>query len=408
MKILIVSFSDISGGAAKAAYRLHCGLLEHGISSQMVVMRKETDNVTVFGPKSNLDKIIALLSPVLEKLITDLRYRSKKSMFSTGLIPSRKIIDKINSLNPDLVHLHWINGGMIKIEDLKKINSPILWNLQDMWPLTGGCHFNDQCDYYQDKCGSCKVLASTYQNDISSSIHARKKRNYKKINKLVINGVSQWIASCAKKSSLFRGREVVNLPNTINSDLFRPIDKKLARQSFNIPQEKKVVLFGASSVNDPRKGYKELLVALSVLNYPNIILVVAGQSRPIEPIETRFPVYYIPPVHDDVSLSLMYNVANVVVVPSIQDNLSNTVIESMACGVPVVAFNIGGNSDMIDHKENGYLAKLKDKNDFANGIAWSLDNERPLLSENAREKVIRTFSHYAVIKRYEKLYREII
>ena len=408
MKILIVSSSDISGGAAKAAYRLHCALLEHGINSQMVVMRKETDNVTVFGPSSNFGKISALFSPVLEKLITDLPYRSKKSMFSAGWIPSRKIIDRINSMNPDLVHLHWINGGMIKIEDLKKINAPILWNLQDMWPFTGGCHFNDQCDRYQDKCGSCRVLSSNYKYDISSLTHTRKYRNYNKINKLVINGVSQWIASCAKKSSLFKGREVVNLPNTINSDLFRPIDKELARESFNVPQEKKVVLFGASSVTDPRKGYTELLAALSVLDYSNLILVVAGQSKPVEPIVAKFPVYYIPPVHDDVSLSLMYNVANVVVVPSIQENLSNTVIESMACGVPVVAFNIGGNSDMIDHKKNGYLAQLQDENDLAHGISWSLDNEHPLLSKNAREKVIQTFSHSAVVKRYVELYREIL
>ena len=408
MKILIVSSSDILGGAAKAAYRLHCALLEDGINSQMVVMRKETDNVTVFGPESNLDKIKALFSPVLEKLITDLRYRSKKSMFSTGLIPSRKIIDRINSFKPDLVHLHWINGGMIKIEDLKKIKAPILWNLQDMWPLTGGCHFNDQCVRYQDKCGSCKVLSSKYQHDISSSIHSRKYKNYNKINKLVINGVSQWIASCAKKSSLFKNREVVNLPNTINTDLFRPIDKELARQLFNVPQGKKVVLFGASSVNDPRKGYIELLAALSILHYSNLILIIAGQSRPEKPIVTRFPVYYIPPVQDDVSLSLMYNIANVVVVPSIQDNLSNTVIEAMACGVPVVAFNIGGNADMIDHKENGYLSQPQDKNDFADGIAWSLDNEYSLLSKNAREKVIRTFSHSVVVKRYVELYRAIL
>ena len=409
MKILIVSSSDIVGGAAKAAYRLHRALLEYGEDSQMVVMRKETDDVTVSGPSSHFGKGAALFYPVVEKLMTDVPFRKKKkSMFSGAWIPSRRIINKINSINPDVVHLHWVNGGMLQIEDLKKINAPIIWNLQDMWPFTGGCHFTDDCVRYKASCGSCKVLSSKSNFDLSRLIHIRKNKSFKKINKLVINGPSQWLGNWAKDSSLFKDREVVNVPNTIDSSLFRPIDKKTARQSFNLPQGKTVVLFGASNVHDLRKGYAELLAALTILDYPNLILVVAGQSKPIDPIISKFPVYYIPPVHDDVSLSLMYNVANVVVVPSLQENLANTIIESLSCGVPVVGFNIGGNSDMVEHRENGYLAQPLDVNDMAYGISWTLGQDSSLLSKNAREKVLKTFSYAAVINRYIDLYRSLL
>jgi glycosyltransferase involved in cell wall biosynthesis len=408
LKIVIVSAADISGGAAKAAYRLHRALLENAIDSKMVVMKKGTDDPTVFGPISNLGKIVALFTPVVEKLMSDIPYRNKKSMFSGAWISSNNVVKRINLLNPDLVHLHWVNGGMLRIEDLKKLNVPILWNLQDMWPFTGGCHFNDGCLRYELSCGSCKALSSRHKFDVSSLIHSRKLKSYNKIEKLVVNGVSKWIANCARDSSLFKRRKVFNIPNAIDSDLFRPLDKKLARQLFKLPQAKKVVLFGASNVNDRRKGYIELLSSLGLLDYENLILVIAGQSAPKKSLNLKFQTYYIPAVQDDVSLALMYNVADVVVVPSIEENLSNMILESMSCGVPVVAFDIGGNGDMIEHKHSGYLVKAHDQNDMAHGISWMLDNGNSAFSQNAREKVLRTFSYSVVVDRYVELYGSIL
>lgn len=180
MKILIVSHSDISGGAAKAAYRLHKGLMNSSIDSQMIVSRKNTDDFTVLGPETNFQKTLAIFLPVIEKFITDLLGRFKKGMFSPGFIRSSKIIKRINLLKPDVVHLHWTNGGMIRIEDIKKINSPIVWSLQDMWAFTGGCHFNNDCNGYQNKCGSCKTLSSKFKYDLSSIVYFRKKKNFQK------------------------------------------------------------------------------------------------------------------------------------------------------------------------------------------------------------------------------------
>jgi glycosyltransferase involved in cell wall biosynthesis len=297
---------------------------------------------------------------------------------------------------------------MLKIEDIKKIKAPIVWSLQDMWPFTGGCHFTNDCDRYLDKCGLCKTLSSKFRFDLSSIVYYRKKKTFKKINKLIINGPSKWMSDCAKKSSLFNKNKIINLPNTIDTDLFRPIDKKISRTLFGIPNHKKVVLFGASNVNDPRKGYVYLLSALSKINADDLILVVAGQSKPKNPIKIKFPVYYIPPVSDDVSLAQMYNVADVVLMPSLEDNLPNTIMESLSCGVPVVAFEIGGHSDMIDHKKNGYLASAKDASDFADGINWTLNNMNTSLTNNARQKVLNSFSYSVVVKRYIKLYKDIL
>jgi hypothetical protein len=159
MKILVISHSDISGGAAKAAYRLHKGLRNSGINSQMIVSRKITDDFTVLGPETNFQKTMAIFLPVIEKFITDILGKFKKGMFSPGFTKASKIIKRINLIKPDIVHLHWTNGGMLKIEDIKKIKAPIVWSLQDMWPFTGGCHFTNDCDRYLDKCGLCKTLS---------------------------------------------------------------------------------------------------------------------------------------------------------------------------------------------------------------------------------------------------------
>jgi glycosyltransferase involved in cell wall biosynthesis len=407
INVTIVSSSDESGGAAKAAYRLHKALLVKNINSSMVVQKKISDNVFVYGPSSNIQRAFSIIRPLIERLIIKLIYRKKNNgLFSIGWIRSKKFVKQINALNPDIVHLHWVNGGMLRIEDIKKINAPIIWSLQDMWPFTGGCHFDEDCEGYLKNCGNCKVLSSKNEYDLSRLTFKRKEKAFKKTENLVINGVSKWIAECAEKSSLFKEKSVNNIPNLLDTNLFKPIKKEIARQVFKVPAQKKVILFGASSIIDDRKGYKLLLNALSEFTDSNTIFVIAGQSEPLEPIKLKIPVYYIPPQHDDASLALMYNCADVVLVPSIQENLSNMIIESLACGVPVVAFNIGGNADMIEHKRNGYLANALDKNDMLSGIRWVINEDIIDLSDNSRKKVLENFSDSVVVRRYLDLYKK--
>lgn len=407
MKILIVSTSDLAGGAARAAHRLHESLIEQGIDSQMLVQTKISDEyrVLTFGRKY-LNKLRTVLDGLPIR-----RYKNRSATdFSTAYFPFSKVIKQINRIRPDIVHLHWICGGMMPVEDLTKIKAPIVWNLQDMWAFTGGCHYDEKCGAYQQKCGNCKVLRSPKESDLSRSVWNRKANTFSKIRDLTLVGVSQWITDCSKSSSLFKNRPHFRIPNAINTDIFRPLEKKIARPFFNIPLNKKIILFGAASpLGDPRKGGIQLLEALSHLNLQDVEVVIAGQSQPPVPIKLNFPVHYIAPVADEMSLALIYNIADVVIVPSLQENLANTVIESLACGVPVVAFNIGGNQDMISHMENGFLAKENDSKDLAHGIEWIIQHNSPdAISQASRKKALDTYQYRIVAPQYIDLYTQIL
>lgn len=399
MKILIVNISDLNGGAARASYRLHRALLCEGIESKMLVQYKVSDDYTVLTETSRSRKTFNILRSLIETIPIKIFKQKRKDFFSPSWFGFSNVVDKINKINPDIVHLHWINDGMIKIEDLVKIKSPIVWSLHDMWAFTGGYHYDDENrDYLRD--GSL----------LEKWIFKRKKRTFSKINNMTIIGLSHWLYESAKESFLLKNKKHVSLPNLIDIDKFKLIDKSVAQALFGLPNDKKLILFGAMNAgSDPRKGFSEFSMALKYLNDEKIELVVFGMSEPQESEELGFITHYMGNINDDVALIALYNSVNVVVVPSLQENLSNVVMESLACGVPVVAFDIGGNSDMIEHKQNGYLAKPFDSIDLANGIEWVIHNENyEELSKNARKKVVNYFDSKVVAKKYIELYKDIL
>lgn len=398
------------GGAALAAYRLHRSLLDQGMTSIMIVQDKNTDDFTVLTKTSKLLNIFSRIRPILDTFCLRFYRKRSKTLFSTSQLSSIDLIKKINQINPDIVHLHWVCGGMLKIESLAKIRPPIVWTFHDMWPLTGGCHYTEGCSNYKNSCGECRVLGSIKGNDLSRHTFKRKFKTYNLLKKFTIICSSRWMKKCSEESSLLKGREVNLLKNCIDTSLFRPIKKDISREFFKIPPKKKVVLFGAmNSLSDPRKGAKELFRAINMLDIKNTIFVVSGASRPKELIKLKYPVYFIHPLKDEESLVLMYNVADVMVVPSLQENLANSISESMSCGIPVVAFNIGGNPDMIDHKSNGYLSKEGDCEDLANGIEWVLENgSSAKLSVKARDKIINQFDNKIISNQHIELYRNLM
>ncbi|MFT6127429.1 MAG: glycosyltransferase involved in cell wall biosynthesis [Flavobacteriaceae bacterium] len=410
MKVLIVSTSDLSGGAARAAYRLHQALVRQKIDCQMLVQSKSSDDYRVLGPTTKFSKGLGKIRPFLDSLLVRFYKRRSKTLFSSSYLPFSGIIERINSINPDIVHLHWIAGGIMRIEDLAKIKAPIVWSMHDMWAFTGGCHYNEQCDAYQNGCGSCVVLGSNSKFDLSKINFLRKHNTYKKIKNLYINGSSKWISESAKSSSLFKNRNVTTIPNPIDMNLFKPVDKTSSRNLFNIPLEKKIILFGAiNPLGDSRKGFKELFESLSKLELENVEFVIAGSSEPLQENSFAYPVHYIPPLSDEYSLSILYNIADVIVAPSLQENLANSIVESLLCGVPVVAFNIGGNPDLIEHKENGYLVKPFSSDDMAYGIEWVLNNKNySTLSSNARKKAVSCYSYEVLSPIYIELYENVI
>lgn len=406
MKILIVNTYDIQGGAARAAMRLHKALLKKGVNSEMLVQNKISDEHTVMGPVSKIEKLSVKIRSFLDPLPLRPYKNRSKTHFSPSGAPFSNIVDEINKREADIVHLHWINEGMIPIKDLAKIKAPIVWTLHDMWPFTGGCHYSDGCNRYQKKCGSCIVLNSSLESDLSRKIFNRKLKAYSKIEELTIVGLSKWLNSCSESSSLFSDRNHIHLPNPINTDIFKPFNKQHARMLWDLPNDKKLILFGAmGATSDSRKGFNLLKQGLQKVNHENVELVIFGSSTPKNDQSFGFKTHYVGRINDDVSLVTLYNAVDMMVVPSLQENLSNVIMESLSCGLPVVAFSVGGNCDMIEHKRSGYLVKPFDIDDFGNGMNWILYNtDYEELSKNSRNKVLRSYDQNIVIQQYIDLY----
>ncbi len=410
MKILTISYSDIIGGAAIAAYRIHRGLVDAGYNAVMLVQVKSSDDPTVLGPEGKLGKAMGVGRQELDKLITT-RYKNRShTLFSPGWLPFSRFFERIDQINPDIIHLNWMANSFFPVKDFKKFKRPVVWTMHDMWGFTGGCHYDEYCGKYKNTCGNCPVLGSTKKNDLSRKLQKKKLKAYSQIPTLVINGPSKWMADSAKESTLFKNRRVTNLPYAIDTKAFRPINFKTARNLLRLPLDKKLIVFGAmNAASDPRKGFKELSEAIEKLDVWNAELVVFGASKPANPPHFKYPVYYLGKLKDELTMQLLYSAADVVAVPSIQENLSNVIIESLACGAPVVGFDIGGNSDMVDHKHNGYLATPFDTQDLADGLQWAL--EHPIynkVSQNAREKAVKTYDQHVVVPQYVALYEEIL
>lgn len=410
MKVLTVNSADLEGGAARAAYRLHQGLLRIGMDPHMLVQGRTSDDPRVKGPETSLSKAISRIRPTLDLLPVKRYPNFGSKLFSPAWLPFSGLADRINASDADVVHLHWITGGMLRLEELARVNKPMVWSLHDMWAYTGGCHYDEECDRWRTGCGACPVLGSSKERDLSHRVFQRKLALYARLkDRLTIIGLSNWMADRARESRLMKDLRVVRLPNPIDTDVFKPVDRLAARDILGLPADKPLVLFGAvNATGDPRKGFPHLSEALRSLPKGSAELAVFGASRPERPPDMGHPIHYLGRLHDDASLCLLYNAADVTVVPSLQENLSNTIVESLACGTPVVAFAIGGNGDMVDHHVNGTLAKAFDPTDLAAGIRWVLEHPRQEeVRGHARRIALERFELRAVSERYRALYQEV-
>lgn len=410
MKVLIISTRDIVGGAARAAFRLYKGLQNIGVDASMLVLSKSSDERAVIAPRTKKEIALSKIYPSINGMVLNFLYgKNQRRVFSTSITPY-DLAEKIEEINPDIVNLHWVTDGFLKVETLKKIKKPMVWSLHDMWAFTGGCHYDLGCGKYLQSCGACPVLNSQKQKDISSWLYHRKKKTYAQLDNLTVVGLSQWLGACAAKSSLMADKRIEVLPNGIDTDVFKPVDKMTARKMLNLPLNKKMVLFGAMNPqSNPVKGYQHLVSALHHIEDDQINFLIFGTSYPQKDLNLKYPAHYLGRFSDDLSLSIIYSAADVVVVPSVQENLSNVIMESLACGTPVVAFDIGGNADMIEHEENGYLAQPFDTKDLAYGIEWILSEEvrRQRLSVRARASVEEKYSLEKVAYRYKELFLEL-
>ncbi|MBN4003551.1 glycosyltransferase family 4 protein [Nostoc sp. LPT] len=413
MKILHISTHDISGGAARAAYRLHTGLQDIGLQSQMLVQEKYSNDKTVIAPKIRLFQGIAKAKLTVESLPLKLYRQKKNTPFFTQWLPDR-VIPKVAQINPDIINLHWISGGFMQIETFAKLKRPLVWTLHDMWGFTGGCHVTGECDRYKVFCGACPQLNSGNEWDLSRWVWQRKVKAWKNLN-LTLVSPSSWLAECAHSSSLFQNLRIEVIPHGLDTQKYRPINQHFAREALNLPQDKKLVLFGAiEATSDRNKGFHLLQPALQELSKSgwkdDLEVVIFGASQPENPPNLGFKTHYLGHLHDVISLATVYSAANVMLVPSLQESFGQTASESFACGTPVVAFNSTGLKDIVDHQQNGYLAKPYEVEDFAKGISWVLENEQRLqkLSFYARKKAEQEFTLELQAHRYSALFQEIL
>lgn len=358
MKILHLSTTDIIGGAAKAAYRIHKGLLDQGVSSKMLVRVKDTDDYTVKRLDNNLDKLQYKINHIAENLAIKPYLGKEKDFFSPGLFGDRSFLKYIKSYNPDVVHLHITNAGFLSIDGIKEINKPIVWTLHTKWAFTGGCHF-DNCNLHQNQCQKCPCIGSKNSYDLSSFVHNKKKKAWKNMDFTIVSP-SEWLAECAKSSFLMKDQRVETIPNGLDLNLYKPLDKGFVRDALALPQDKKLILFGASnSLEDERKGYKYLIEAIKKLSdggkLQNTEIVIFGSEEPEKHPDLNFKIHYLGSLRDNISMPLVYSAADVMIVPSLQEAFGQTASESLACGTPVVAFKTTGLLEIVDHKSNGYL-----------------------------------------------------
>lgn len=413
MKVLLVNSNHTSGGAARAVCRLHSGLRKMNIDSTVRVQNKTGKDKTIRGATGALPRLVSRLRVLLDQLPVML-YRSRTdAVFAPAWVPDRTW-RKINSDRADIVNLHWITKSFLRVENLSRIDKPIVWTLHDMWAFTGGCHYDGGCGKYRASCGGCPTLNSTVDNDLSSRNFMRKLKTYKDLQ-LTIVTPSHWLARCVRDSSLLGRFRVEVIPNGLDLALYRRVDPMRARDSLGLPRDRKIILFGAmGATENKRKGFGYLCEALQIYaaggGCDKSMAVVFGSSGESAQAYTGLPIRYLGNLDDEDKLVMAYSAADVFLAPSIQENLSNSVLESLACGTPCVAFDIGGMPEMIDHGKNGYLAEVGSAGDLANGISWVLeDGERwETISGNARKKVEQEFELSQSAARYKALYQDIL
>lgn len=416
MRVLIINTSERMGGAAIAANRLMDALRNNGIQAKMLVRDKQTENITVIGLKKSLWKIWQF---VWERIVIWKANRFKKhNLFAVDIANTGTDITSLPEFKQaEIVHLHWINQGMLSLKDLQKIfasGKPIVWTMHDMWPCTGICHHARECNNYQQECHHCPYLyKGGSKKDISYQTFKKKKDLYQ-LAPITFVTCSHWLKERASQSSLLANHTVTNIPNPINTNLFKPRNKKDARIKSGLPTDKKLILFGSAKITDKRKGIDYFIDSCSILakKHPELIdklgVVVYGKySEQLKPL-VPFQVYPLDYISNEKELVDIYNSVDLFVTPSLEENLPNTIMEAMACGVPCVGFNVGGIPEMIDHLHNGYVADYKSAEDFANGIHWALsEGEYQSLSEQACRKVSTSYSESAIAKRYIEVYNKI-
>ena len=413
MRVLIVNTAERTGGAAIAANRLLHALNNNGVEARMLVRDRKTDASEVVSiPRSWRLKANFLWERGVIWLANGL---SKRNLFQVDIANAGTDITSMDAFRwADVIHLHWVNQGFLSLGILERImasGKPVVMTMHDQWYFTGICHYSGHCEKYRTQCEHCPMLKSPVI-DLARRVFDRKRAMYQG-RRLAFVGCSRWMADLARRSPLTHGHLVTNVPNAIDTSVFTPMDKTSARERHGLPSEGRLLLFGAQRITDERKGFRYLKEACEsiVETHPNLakqlgVVVLGGDAQAVKSA-LPLPVYPVNYLNGESEIAELYNAVDLFVTPSLQDNLPNTIVEAMACGVPCVGFDVGGIPEMIDHQANGYVARYCDSQDLAQGIAWCLNGENASLNEAARARALATYSESVVAQRYLDVYRTV-
>ena len=416
MRVLIVNTSERTGGAAVAASRLLEALCNNGVKAKMLVRDKQTQQLTV----------VPLPHPwrsqwhfLWERITIWLQLRlHRQHLFDVDTASYGTDITRLPEYQEaDIIHLHWVNQGMLSlrvIEKMLKSGKRIVWTMHDIWPATAICHLTLDCRNFETGCHHCRLLPGGGSNDDLSARVWQRKQRMLQAGRITFVACSEWLAGEALKSGLLSGQEVVSIPNPIDTRIYRPTDKQAARQLLGLPVEGSVVLFASQRVTNQYKGMDFLIKACQLLaqRHPEqqddiTVAILGGQAEEIQGL-LPFRTVALGYISDEERIVAAYNAADVFVLPSLSENLPNTIMEAMACGVPSVAFRVGGIPEEIDHRQTGYVADYRDSADLATGLWWTLyEADRQLLRKQCLSKVAHHYSQQRVANRYIETYENI-
>ena len=417
MRVLIVNTSERTGGAAVAANRLMEALNNNGVKAKMLVRDKESTNLSVCA----LPQTWQLRWHFLwERLCIWLHLRLKREhLFEIDIANCGTDITSLPEFKEaDIIHLHWINQGMLSLNGIRRIlqsGKPVVWTMHDIWPATAICHLTMGCRHFETQCQNCRLLpGGGSANDLSTRIWKRKQQMLEG-KRLTFVTCSQWLGGEARKSALLSQQDITTIPNPIDTHRYCPSDKKKARQLLGLPVDGHIILFASQRVTNPNKGMQYLTEACRLManEHPDCcdntaIAILGGHAEEIAN-QLPFPTHALGYVNDEQRIATVYNASDVFVLPSLSENLPNTIMEAMACGVPSVGFRVGGIPEMIDHQQNGYVANFRDAADLAKGIHYVLyEANQDMLRTNCLQKVAHNYSQQSVANKYFEIYDTIL
>ena len=416
MRVLIVNTSERAGGAAVAAGRLLEALTNNGVKAKMLVGDRESNRLTVVALDGRWRKLWHFL---WERLVVWVHlHLRRRHLFEVDIANSGADITGLPEFREaDVIHLHWVNQGMLSLKGISRIlatGKPVVWTMHDIWPATAICHLTLGCRRFESGCCECPLLpGGGSARDLAARVWRRKQLMLRGQH-ITFVACSQWLAGEARRSALLAGQQVLSIPNPLNTHVYRPASQREARRRLGLPEAGRIILFVSQRVTNPNKGMQYLVEACRLLaaKHPEMledtsVAVLGGHAEEVVgllPFKTC-PLGY---VNDEQRIVSVYNAADVFVLPSLSENLPNTIMEAMACGVPCVGFRVGGIPEEIDHRLTGYVADYKDAADLARGLRWALvEADRQQVAHDCVNKVMRCYSQSAVAKRYLEVYENI-